>query len=84
MLFRSGQINISISPNPTNGNFNIQVSKDENMQINIYDVIGECIYQHTSISANFQIDLDEAKNGVYFLQLITEHGTATKKLIINK
>ena len=80
----NGQINISISPNPTNGNFNIQVSKDENMQINIYDVIGECIYQHTSISANFQIDLDEAKNGVYFLQLITEHGTATKKLIINK
>ena len=72
-----------IYPNPSNGRFNLQMSKSENVQIKIYDVIGECIYQHIGTSANQQIDLSAAKNGIYFLQLKTEQGVATKKLVIS-
>src|ERR1035437_1095553 len=81
-------INVSISPNPTSGAFQIQMDNRklsiENYQLAIYNVLGECIYQHTGSSSNLQIDLSEAKNGIYFLQLKTEQGMATKKLIINK
>jgi len=74
----------SVSPNPTSGVFNVQMSKYENAQINIYDVLGACVYQHMGTSANFQIDLSAAKSGIYFLQLKTSEGVAVKKVVVSK
>jgi len=81
----------SITPNPTSGIFHVQMSKVEDLQIEIYNVYGECIYRHTALAANRQIDLSEAPNGIYFLrvsvpsgQLKTSEGMAVKKLVISK
>jgi len=76
--------NILLNPNPTSGVFNVQMSKYENAQIEVYNVMGECIYRHMGTSANLQIDLSAAKSGVYFLQLKTSEGTAVKKVVVNK
>ncbi len=75
--------NINIYPNPTSGNFifNSQLSKGE---LEIYNVMGECINRQIIKSPNQQIDLSFAPNGIYFLQFKTEQGVATKKLVINK
>ena len=79
---------VSIFPNPSNGSFTIQMDKGQlsinHYELSIYDLLGECIYQHIGTSSNLQIDLSEVKNGIYFLQLKTEQGVATKKLVINK
>jgi hypothetical protein len=87
---------VSVSPNPSSGMFNVQMSKLENVQIKIYDVLGKCIYEQAisdkaaanSNSPNglslITVNLSEAKNGVYFLQLKTSEGMATKKLVISK
>ncbi|MBI3501325.1 MAG: T9SS type A sorting domain-containing protein [Bacteroidetes bacterium] len=90
---------ITVFPNPTSGKVNVQMSIPitigiEDVQMKIYNVMGECIYQHISTSAHQHIDLSEAPNGIYFLQVSTiggsasggktENGIVNKKIIISK
>ncbi|MBI4930251.1 MAG: T9SS type A sorting domain-containing protein [Bacteroidetes bacterium] len=82
---------INISPNPTSGKINVQMSRLENppaawagVQMNIYNIYGECIYQHICTSAHQQIDLSEANSGIYFLQVKTSEGIANKKIVISR
>ncbi len=74
---------ISIFPNPTSGVFTIQ-SSEKISAIEIINLLGEKIYQLSTF--NFQlstnIDLSKERKGIYFIKLISEKGTATKKLII--
>ncbi len=82
-------INISVSPNPNNGSFTIQMDNGQlsinNYQLSIYTLLGEKVYEKLSIiNSPLSINLSEAKNGIYFLQLKTSEGIATKKIVINK
>jgi len=72
---------IHIFPNPTSGVFNVQMRQFEGVQMKIYNVFGECIHRQTIKSVNQQIDLSEAKSGIYFLQLKTSEGTVVKKIV---
>ena len=83
------QIQIKISPNPTSGQFQIQANSHQllaNSQIEIYNVMGEKVYSKTQLpqSTQLTINLSAQAAGIYFLQLKTEQGVATKKLVINK
>jgi hypothetical protein len=80
----SNNNSFNISPNPSKGKFNVQVNKFENVQIKIYDILGECVYQQIGKYVNLQIDLSTAPNGIYFLHLKTEQGSATKKIVVMK
>jgi len=78
---------ISIYPNPTSGKFNVAISQLAylNMEkLKVYNVYGECIYQHIGTSSNCQIDLSDAPDGIYFMQMKTDQGTANKKIIVQK
>ncbi|MBI4931801.1 MAG: T9SS type A sorting domain-containing protein [Bacteroidetes bacterium] len=73
---------VVIYPNPSNGKFNVQMSRFENVQMKIYNVYGECIYQHICTSAHQQIDLSKQSKGVYYLQITSSDKVLTKKIII--
>jgi hypothetical protein len=72
-----------IYPNPSIGIFSIKSSENISA-IEIVNLVGEKIYQSAINSTKSEIDLSKQPNGIYFLQLKTEQGVATKKLIINK
>lgn len=70
--------NILLYPNPTNGLLNIE--SDYNIElIKIYNAIGQLII----LSENPQntIDLSSFENGIYFIEIKTESGTKTQKII---
>jgi len=87
-----------IYPNPTSGIFTVAVGSDSSSQykIEIYNVYGEKVFsrdngqltmhngQLSIINSSLSIDLSSQPSGIYFLQLKTEQGTATKKIVINK
>jgi len=76
---------ISVYPNPSNGKFTLS-SEITQGEISIYNTEGEKVTHSVIPNAvrNLPIDLSSQPNGIYFLQLKTEQGIATKKLIINK
>jgi uncharacterized repeat protein (TIGR03803 family) len=93
------EIDFSIYPNPTNGQFQMQINSQlllANSQIEIYNTLGEKVYQETltdkgvagSYSANgtslISINVGTLRNGIYLLQLKTKTGEAVKKIMVQK
>ena len=74
----------------TDNIFNLKINLPiENVQIKVYNVYAECIYQNVSISSiplitGIQIDLSSQPDGVYSIQLKSQQGIINEKLIIQK
>lgn len=72
---------VSVSPNPTNGEFTIVLPTD-NAEINVTDLLGQQIIKRRATQKTTNLQLDE--NGVYIINITTIKGTATRKLIVNR
>ena len=79
---------LNVYPNPTNGTINLEILGFENLKIKkaeVYDILGECIYQQNCNSVHLQIDLSSHPNGIYLLKTMDETGAAhSQKLILSK
>lgn len=71
----------SIYPNPANGMVNIK--SDVTMKsVKIMNYAGQVVYNRIASGNDLQINTSEIAAGVYVLQIETEEGTSTQKLII--
>ncbi|MFH0896384.1 MAG: T9SS type A sorting domain-containing protein, partial [Bacteroidota bacterium] len=80
---------VSIFPNPTDGNIfvNFSIFNLGNVNVKVYDVVGKVIADVTdniSVPKKIKINLSGQSNGFYFVEVKTENGNITKKLILNK
>ncbi|MFT4525233.1 MAG: hypothetical protein ACI85F_001386 [Bacteroidia bacterium] len=66
----------NISPNPSSGIYQVQGTGT----LSVHNALGDLILRK-NISGNSTIDLSTQANGIYTLQLQTEKGTLTRKLI---
>jgi len=80
---------ILIYPNPAAGVFTVRINEPVNLEnagIGIYNVFGEIIYQvdidQTNPPTDFQIDLEDAPAGIYFLKFGSGNRFLVKKLVI--
>lgn len=74
----SSQPSVSVYPNPTTGQFTIQLSATSSQwSVEIYNVLGEKVYSNYQItqSANYQIDLSSQPKGVYIYRIFTGTGS---------
>jgi len=83
----NGVHDISFFPNPTSGTFIIR-STEKISQITITDLSGQTIYKKEFLSSplgvrGVEIDLSSQSKGIYFIQLITERESLTRKIILN-
>lgn len=80
------QKEFSIYPNPNNGNFTIEFKELANsFSVEVFDVSGKIIYENNyDQSANLiqEINLNKPASGVYFINIKSDKGLVTKKLII--
>ena len=74
--------NLDIYPNPTLRKLNI-ASADKINTLSIINIIGKEILFVKDFSAK-TIDLSSFKNGVYFINIITDKGTHIEKIILTK
>ena len=72
---------ISIFPNPSNGFYNIHNPNQENMNLAVYNILGELIMDLTNDDKDFSLDLLNEQNGVYLLQIIIGNETKTIRII---
>jgi len=71
--------NISVVPNPSNGMINI--SADQNYQIEVLDLTG-CVIQSVNMNNNnASIDITSESNGMYIIRFTNDNGTGTVKVV---
>jgi hypothetical protein len=76
---------IIISPNPSNGKFTVMLpSYEKNAQIEIYNVLGEEVYESTLHSGETQLNVAGKPEGIYLYRIVDFKGQliGTGKLII--
>ncbi len=71
---------VTIYPNPSNGIYNI-TGLTINSKIIVYDAIGQIVYTSITTESKETIDISNLPNGVYVIQLNSENGIITKKVI---
>lgn len=73
---------VSIHPNPSNGIFKVNTNTTSFSQIEIFNVLGESVYQSAVADTKFEIDLSNQSKGVYFVKIISEDNVVSNKKII--
>ncbi len=75
---------ITLFPNPTNGNLTIVSPKTPITQITVMDVRGRTVQTHNGNQANtVNLSLENLENAMYFITVQTQKGSLTKRLIKN-
>ena len=72
-----------IYPNPSKGTFTIHQNSTKIIEIKIYNALGqEILFEESTINAQTEIALVNAKKGVYFVKVIFEDNTVGQKKIV--
>jgi Secretion system C-terminal sorting domain len=75
---------ITISPNPSTGQFTINMNEYQAAQLNVYNTFGERIWQENINNKETNIHLNNQSNGIYYYNIeFTDHSSINGKLIIN-
>ncbi len=72
---------VSVYPNPNNGNFTIETNSTEKQNIQVYDVNGKMVLSQF-ISGRANIDASSLSDGVYNMSIIGNEAMINKKLVI--
>lgn len=75
------QNNFIIYPNPTNGEFFVDMNPTNSLTLDIFDFYGKHVF-NKSISDHSKINVTYLKDGVYNLSIKTADRTINKKLVI--
>ena len=73
-------INVSIYPNPTSNNINIQ-SEEQITNVVIYNTLGQTVRNVSPDATNFSVNTSNLDAGTYFAVLSTENASKTVKFI---
>ncbi|MFZ4796448.1 MAG: alpha-amylase family glycosyl hydrolase [Bacteroidia bacterium] len=82
---------VNIYPNPTNQNATVSIDfkNYSNLELAIYDVVGKNVYEYQNKNEyfygvqNFDLDLAKLQKGLYIVEVKTNSGKSTIKLLIN-
>ena len=70
---------VLVYPNPNNGTFTIEAEGETDYQL--FNSLGQCILSGVC-KGKSQIEVQDLRQGVYFLQFIGKQGTETEKIVI--
>ncbi len=75
----ASSINVLVYPNPSNGIFNLQLNNTS--VIEITDMLGKVILTDKVNEGNYQLNLGNSVNGIYFVKVTIDGKTKTVKII---
>lgn len=78
----SGELRFKIYPNPSGAYIIIELDIVDNAQLILHDFSGKELFSTTLTEKYTHIDIERFSSGVYLVEIISEAGIATKKLII--
>ena len=75
----------SVYPNPSNGRFQLSVNNIDltlNSYVEIYNIVGEQVFQSAIINPRLDIDLSDQSKGIYFIKIVNGQTILTRKTVI--
>jgi hypothetical protein len=74
----------SVSPNPSNGNFEITFNHAiRKARIEVYDALGKIIFRESADDRSYKLQMHlDAAQGVYFLNIIADEKRFIKKIVV--
>ena len=81
-------IDVNVYPNPNNGQFILQLDLDKALQVElrIFDLLGRQVWNHSEALTfgewKQNIDLTQLSKGTYFIEVRTETGKISRKVVI--
>ncbi|MEO8734522.1 MAG: peptide-N-glycosidase F-related protein [Flavobacteriales bacterium] len=76
----ASDVHFKVYPNPTSGQFTVELPTEEKGEITVINVLGEQVLQVQATSGTTHLQLD--RSGVYMIHLRTGQGDATKRLVV--
>lgn len=79
------QEDISVFPNPSNGQFHLTINDlafMKDAEVAIYNVVGEKIYKAIITQSNPNIELSHPVKGIYLLKIDNGEAVLTKKIVV--
>jgi hypothetical protein len=75
---------VAISPNPSNGVFKINLTDllENEFEVSVYDLAGNAILTDMVNGNQSTIDLTNQKTGIYFVKIISNNRSVTKRVQI--
>ncbi len=76
---------VHVYPNPTHDQFTISADNISLLQINILNLLGESVVKQQVSDPQLEVfNVSQFKAGVYLLEIITDKGRLTKRLIVTR
>jgi len=76
---------VMVYPNPTSSSIQVTLSgNSENTNIEIYNIIGECVHRQIATSPNCQINLADLSNGMYQLRVLKNNNTVYQTKVVKQ
>jgi 2',3'-cyclic-nucleotide 2'-phosphodiesterase (5'-nucleotidase family) len=72
---------VSVYPNPTNGNFILDLGGAQAESVEIFNIIGERVYSTTSFNSKQQISLEGKATGIYLVKVSVGAETQVVRII---
>jgi len=73
---------LSISPNPSNGVFLIDIPVKGEKVVSLYNATGQIVYTKTIMNETLNVELNNAAQGVYLLSIEVDSQTVSKRVVI--
>ena len=75
---------IAIYPNPAKDMFTVDAKGIKISKLQLINTIGQTVWEESNVSGKKQVSTREFPAGIYILQGVSQNGTFSKKIIIEK
>ena len=77
------QLNVNVYPNPVNDKLTIVLNSQSNAMIQLYNQLGELVFEEKIQTNTSEINTFFLANGIYLLSIKTQEGISSKKVVIS-
>lgn len=71
---------LTVYPNPFKSSLTVDLPGVSSSEVRIMDVLGNTVFYEKGLTGSFMFDLNHLPTGNYFIKVITESGTLTRKI----